>query len=101
MLPLSDFKTLVRNGILPAIDLVIRNQNKEVLLGKRLNAPAKNKWFVPGGRILKNEQIFDTIQRIIDTETGLNIKSYNGEFLGIYEHIYSDNYFGDETFNTH
>ena len=101
MLPLSDFKTLVRNGILPSIDLVIRNQNKEVLLGKRLNAPAKNKWFVPGGRILKNERIMNALQRIIHSETGLDIEPLDAKFLGVYEHIYKNNYFGDSTFNTH
>jgi len=43
----------------------------------------------------------NALQRIIHSETGLDKEPLDAKFLGIYEHIYSDNYFGDETFNTH
>ena len=39
---------------LVAVDLIIENRNKEILLGKRVNRPAQGYWFVPGGRILNN-----------------------------------------------
>ena len=43
----------------------------------------------------------NALQRIIHSETDLDKEPLDAKFLGIYEHIYSDNYFGDETFNTH
>ncbi len=40
-----------------SIDLVIENSSSEILLGYRNNRPAKGYWFVPGGRILKDESM--------------------------------------------
>jgi colanic acid biosynthesis protein WcaH len=40
-------------------------------MGWRGNDPARGTWFVPGGRIRKNEKIADAFERIIRTETGL------------------------------
>jgi colanic acid biosynthesis protein WcaH len=40
-------------------------------MGWRENEPAKRTWFVPGGRIRKDEKIADAFERIIRTETGL------------------------------
>ena len=49
---------------LVSVDLIIENRLKQILLGKRVNRPAQGYWFVPGGRILKNETIKDAIKRI-------------------------------------
>jgi colanic acid biosynthesis protein WcaH len=48
-LPLTDFKKIVESTPLISIDLVVRNDQGSVLLGKRTNRPAQNFWFVPGG----------------------------------------------------
>lgn len=53
----EDFLNIIDKTPLIAIDLIIKNPDGDVLLGKKLNEPAKDKWFVPGGRILKNESI--------------------------------------------
>ena len=66
------FKTIVKHTPLISIDLIIRNDKGEALLGQRLNRPAKNYWFVPGGRIFKD----------------------------VYEHFYNDN-FSELDFSTH
>ena len=47
-----------------SIDLIILNSNDEILLGKRNNRPAKGYWFVPGGRIRKNETLKQALSRI-------------------------------------
>ena len=47
------FKSIVEHTPLISIDLIIRNEDGKALLGQRLNRPAQNYWFVPGGRILK------------------------------------------------
>jgi colanic acid biosynthesis protein WcaH len=42
-----------------SVDLVLVRDGREVLLGLRTNRPAQGSWFVPGGRILKNEKRAD------------------------------------------
>ena len=52
----KDFSELIKKAPLIAIDLCIVHK-RCILLGKRINNPAKNFFFVPGGRVLKNEKI--------------------------------------------
>lgn len=98
----ADFSELVQKAPLIAIDLCII-KNRSILLGKRLNNPAKNCFFVPGGRVLKNEKIKDTTNRILEEETSFRFKDdiYLVSFLGVFEHFYNDNFLDNEDFNTH
>lgn len=100
-LSVEDFKSLVKNGILLSIDLIIKNENGEVLVGKRKNNPAKGYWFVPGGRIFKNESFKDALHRVCKAEVGILKVNSIFKLLGFFNHIYNDNFFGDPTFNTH
>ena len=101
-LDLNKFKQIVQNATLIAIDLFII-KNNELLVGKRKNAPGKNSFFVPGGRIFKNEKIDDAFKRILKKETNLNLKnrSKTPTFIGIDEHFYEDNFLDNKQFNTH
>ena len=45
----DEFVLVVRNAPLVAIDLIIRDPDRCVLVGLQTNEPAKGKWFVPGG----------------------------------------------------
>ena len=99
-LPVETFKDVVRHIPLISIDFVIKNQAGEILLGKRINRPAQNYWFVPGGRILKDETIHTAFKRLFQAETCMNINHSEATFLGPYEHFYSDN-FSNEDFSTH
>jgi len=60
---------------LVSIDLVITGPSKMVLLGKRTKSPAKGYWFVPGGRIIKNETINQAIKRISEVEVGHDLST--------------------------
>ena len=51
----TDFSFIVKNTPLISIDFCIL-KGKKILLGKRLNSPAKDFYFVPGGRIRKGEK---------------------------------------------
>ncbi len=98
MLPLDTFKTIIKSTPLVSIDLIVRNSENKVLLGKRLNRPAQGYWFVPGGRILKDESVTAAFNRLIKIELGLSKAAPN--FKGLYQHFYSDN-FSDADFSTH
>ena len=51
------FTEVIDRTPLVSIDLVVENEKGEILFGLRKNRPAKDYWFVPGGRILKNETL--------------------------------------------
>jgi colanic acid biosynthesis protein WcaH len=96
----EDFKQVIKNAPLISIDLIVENEAGHFLLGLRTNAPAKNYWFVPGGRIYKNERLVDALNRISLAELGRRLTLDDCHFLGMYEHFYEDNAFLDE-FGTH
>ena len=94
------FRTVVRSAPLVSIDLVVINSQGQVLLGQRTNRPAQSFWFVPGGRILKNEVMAAAFLRLSKAELGFTSELGDAEFLGVYEHFYTDNFSGTD-FSTH
>ena len=96
----STFSNIIENTPLISIDLIVKNDRGQVLLGKRVNKPALNSWFVPGGRIYKDEILDDAFPRIVKDELGLSISRNQATFYGLYEHFYNDNVFNND-FSTH
>jgi len=95
----EDFLRVIAATPLVSIDLIIENEKHEILLGKRLNRPAKDFWFVPGGRIRKNELIASAVERVSREELGIAIE--RSELLGAYDHLYEDNFAGRPGVSTH
>jgi colanic acid biosynthesis protein WcaH len=81
--------------------LIIRNTPGEVPLGLRTNEPAKGFYFVPGGIIMKQERLHEAFARILKRDTNYDASLDDARFLGVYEHFYDANSFGDENFGTH
>ena len=99
----NQFSNIVRTTPLISIDFCIL-RGRKILLGKRLNPPAKDFYFVPGGRIFKLERKEKAIQRILINELGFTIKNHNHKCikdLGTYEHFYEENFLGNKDFSTH
>lgn len=86
---------------LVSIDLIVRDPQGRVLVGWRTNRPAQYCWFVPGGRICKDERMAAAFQRITENELGASFELNQARFLGVYEHLYDDNFAGQEGFGTH
>ncbi len=85
---------VIENAPLVAVDVIVVDPHDKVLLGKRRNAPAKNSWFVPGGRIYKGESVADAFRRICRDELGIeNAELEHGTFLGYFTHHYEDENF--------
>lgn len=93
----ADFTHVIANTPLISIDLVVKNPQGEFLLGWRNNRPAKNHWFVPGGRIQKNERLEDAFLRLTQDELGLPVAMHEARWKGLYEHFYDDFVFTDES----
>ena len=96
MLARSDFQQLVAHAPLVSIDLVLHNRQGQYLLGLRTNRPAQGFWFVPGGRIYKNEPLAQAFARLTQVELGQSFDIAQARLLGAYDHFYSDSVFGDE-----
>lgn len=95
------FKSVVANTPLISVDLIVSNPQDQVLLGKRVNRPAQGYWFVPGGRVRKDERLADAFARLVNEELGLTTYSLQDAlFLGPFEHFYTDNFSGND-FSTH
>ena len=97
----ESFAAIVRSTPLVSIDLIVQNEMGEVLLGKRKNAPAQGYWFVPGGRILKDEPLQVALARILQVELGVGADSAEISLVGVFDHIYDENIFQDPAYGTH
>ena len=71
-----------------SVDLVVFNSEGKALLGKRVNEPARGTWFVPGGRMWKDESLADATRRISRSEFGVELSPIRT--LGTYEQVYTD-----------
>jgi len=91
------FRGVVAHVPLVSVDLIVINGGK-VLLGRRVNKPARGFWFTPGGRLYKNETIGDALRRIAQTELGM-ASLPAPTFVGVFEHLYDDGIF--EGVSTH
>jgi colanic acid biosynthesis protein WcaH len=96
----STFTTVIDSTPLVSIDLVVLDSEGNALLGERLNRPAQGYWFVPGGRITKNESLADAFNRLTLDELGEAFSISDAQLLGSYDHFYDDYVFGDEV-STH
>lgn len=101
MLSRPEFIDLLHLSPLVSIDIVARDRQGRVLLGLRRNAPARDTWFVPGGRICKDETFATALARISEGELGVTLRLEDVELLGVYQHIYPDNAFGEPDLGTH
>lgn len=105
MLDHQSFIKIIEATPLVSVDIIIVRSGNEVLLGLRNNRPAQGFWFVPGGRILKNETIQSALTRIAGKELGLAELIASGDlkptFYGGYEHMYADCFAGEIGISTH
>lgn len=99
MLSKKEYLSVIEKTTLTAVDLIFVYNNK-ILLGYRNNQPAKNFWFNPGGRTGKMEKIEDALKRVALNECGIDISNLDYKLLGVYDHIY-DNNFANNYFGTH
>lgn len=94
-LDLPTFNTVVASTPLVAIDLVVMKPGGETLLGLRVNRPAYGFWFVPGGRVQKNESLDSAFRRLTQEELGRTFERATARLLGVFEHFYDDSVFGN------
>lgn len=97
----EDFSRIIAQTPLVSIDLLVTRPDGSLLVGWRANRPAREHWFVPGGRIRKNETRARAFARLTEGELGQSFSLEACPLVGVYEHLYDDNTFGDVGYGTH
>ena len=97
----SVWRSCVNSVPIFAIDMIIFSRKLGILMGRRINNPAKGKLFVPGGRVYKDERIIDAFNRILLSETGLTCSFHETTSMGLYEHFYDVTYWSNKECSTH
>jgi colanic acid biosynthesis protein WcaH len=98
----AEFLEVIEKTPLVSVDLVMLAPGSRVLCGLRANEPAKDYWFVPGGRIRKGERIEEAFERIARSELGdCEITFSNAKPIGIFEHFYDSNFLEVKGISTH
>jgi colanic acid biosynthesis protein WcaH len=67
----SEYKNLKKKIPILCVDLITRNKEGKILLVKRVNQPAKDTWWFPGGRVMLGESRLDTARRKLKEECGI------------------------------
>jgi colanic acid biosynthesis protein WcaH len=92
---------VVRLTPLISIDLIVQAWDSRVLVGLRNHEPARGFYFVPGGRVSKNESLDDAFRRISTAELGRSLLRSQASWMGVYEHFYPTNRLQQTGFGTH
>lgn len=101
LLDREQFLNVIEHTPLVSIDLVIRSPQGRVLMGERLNRPAQGYWFVPGGRICKQESLAQAFRRISQSELEMTLEIADARLLGAFTHLYDDNFADAPGITTH
>ena len=88
MLDNQTFEIVINSTPLISIDLLVKKGNK-ILLGKRINKPAKNSLFSIDGRVYKSKTINSAMIRIAKNELNIELK-LPLRFIGVFEHFYDE-----------
>jgi len=86
MIPAADYKKFLEQMPVVCIDAIIMNNKGQYLLIKRKNEPLKGNYWVPGGRLLKNETLNDAVLRKVKEELGID--SHVVMPIGVYEDFF-------------
>ena len=94
MIPLEKYKEILEQMPIVCVELLIQHDGK-ILLVKRKDKPAQGTWWLPGGRILKNESQEAAAQRLALREVGFDIEIVRQ--VGAYDEIFKEGPFDIKT----
>jgi colanic acid biosynthesis protein WcaH len=98
MIPRDLYGQIVENMPIACIDFVLVHEGK-VLLVFRKEEPAKEQWWIPGGRVFKGEKLIDCLKRKAREELGVEVEVVKA--LGSYEYFSPKAVFEEVTTGTH
>jgi len=81
------FREIMKQLPIVSVDAIIVVDGA-LLLMKRNNSPAKGEWWLPGGRIQKDEPPEEALCREVKEETGLEVSSQ--KLINVYSRIFPE-----------
>jgi|SRR3989338_2125603 len=96
-IPLLLYKKILGLMPIPCVDLVFKSGN-DVYLFKRSYEPAKNEWWLVGGRINRWETFEEAAVRKAKEEIGVDVKII--KIIGVYEIFFPVNRFDAKSIKT-
>ncbi len=97
-IPAGLYQQILENMPICCIDVVLYHHQK-VLLVLRKDEPEKGRWWLPGGRLYKNETLTEAVKRKIREEVGLEVEVK--QKIGAYEYSSDQSSFTDIKTGTH
>lgn len=91
----ADFRHAIASVPLVSVDLLLVH-NGNLLLGRRRDEPARDTWFVPGGRIRRGEAIAEALRRVWQAEIVGDMPVGAPQLVGAHEHFYDCAFDGSE-----
>jgi colanic acid biosynthesis protein WcaH len=92
LIPRALYQRIHRMLPVVCVDTVVTNRARtRFFLVRRANEPERGRWWLPGGRLHKNERLIDAARRKIFEEIGF--RGRIKEQLGTYEYFSSRGYF--------
>ncbi len=86
MIPKESYKMILDNMPIVCIDSVVVNADGEYLLVKRNNHPLKGEYWLPGGRLMKNETLREAVKRKMKQELGIDVEIER--LMGFFETVF-------------
>jgi ADP-ribose pyrophosphatase YjhB (NUDIX family) len=72
------YKQILERMPIVCVDMLVLNDARDkYLLVKRDREPMKGEWWLPGGRLIRDESPIDAVTRIAEREVGLGVKLLN------------------------
>lgn len=90
----EDFVMVVCFILFVFFDFIVENSCGEFLFGKRINCSVQGYWFVLGGCVQKDEMLEVVFEWLMMVELGLCLLIIVGQFYGVWQYFYDDNFFG-------
>jgi len=91
LIPLSIYKKILAEMPIATVDLLVETSGG-FLVVKRKNQPAKDGWWIPGGRIKKWESVEQAAVRKAKEEMSIDAKVVR--FIGVYDLRFPEGPFG-------
>ena len=82
----DEYRRIMETMPVVCVDCVVRNEKGEFLLIKRDNEPLKGEYWVPGGRLHRNERLEEAVHRKMREELGIRVEIV--ENLGFFEEFF-------------
>lgn len=85
---------------LVSVDWILTSPAKALLVGRRINAPARGTWFTPGGHIRKDGFTQAAQLRVAEQELGCptfmaGALAQRASLMGAWDHLYPDSAFSN------